>query len=306
MKNLFTAIVFLLVSNFAFGQIEWAPQGAMWHYTVVWEDFFGQMTEVIPVHVLGDTTIQGQQCRVLAGDNENFGFGWGCHTNDGREFMYEAGGKVYFFDENSLSFGLLYDFSKNAGESWLVPLCEQLGWEFDTLRVTVDSVTYPIISGQPLKYQHVHLESQDSSWGFGNDIIAQGIGSLTKMFLIRDATTAHVWITELRCYESPATGVIKFIEQPCGFISPTTEATKNQYFTIAPNPTAGPATLTFTLPPGISASVQIFNSYGQLVQKHSLQQSTSTFQLDDLQPGLYFVVLESEGRPIKTKKLLRF
>ncbi len=306
MKNIFASFLFLLVSNFAFGQIVWAPQGAKWYYTVVWEDFFGQMTEVIPVQVLGDSTIQSQQCRILVGDNKTFGFGWGCHTNDGREFMYEEGGKVYFFDKNSLSFGLLYDFSKNAGESWLVPLCEQLNWEFDSLRVTVDSVTYPIISGQPLKYQHVHLEAQDSSWNFGNDIIAEGIGSLTKMFLIRDATTAHVWITELRCYESPITGTIKFIEQPCGFISKTAEATEPQYFTLSPNPTTGPATLTFTLPPTTNVIVQILNSFGQKIQEHQLPSATEILQIDDLEPGLYFVTLFSNGQPIKTQKLLRF
>ena len=306
MKKLFTSLAFLLASNFVFGQIVWAPQGAKWHYTVVWEDFFGQMTEVIPVHVMGDTIIQGQQCRVLVGDNEDFGFGWGCHTNDGREFMYEEGGKVYFFDENSLSFGLLYDFSKNAGESWLVPLCEQLSWEFDSLRVTVDSVTYSIISGHPLIYQHVHLESQDGSWDFGNDIIAEGIGSLAKMFLIRDATTAHVWITELRCYASPVTSIIKFIEQPCGFISPTTEVIENQYFTLSPNPTSDHTTLSFTLPTETAFTVQIFNSFGQKVQEHQLPIASESLVIDGLQPGLYFVVLLSTGQPIKTKKLLRF
>jgi len=122
--------------------------------------------------------------------------------------------------------------------------------------------------------------------------------------------TVEAW-DYLTCYETPEHKVYPIVTLTsvnCQQLATPVEdkLMESTSFNISPNPTSGPATLDYTLPPGTAANVQIFNSYGQLVQKHRLQNDTGALQIDGLRPGLYLVVLESGGVPVMTKKLVRF
>lgn len=300
MKNLFTCFLFLLVANFVFGQIEWAPQGAKWYYTYS-ETLFGA-EYVVVVQVIGDTIIQGKNCSILKNEPIGLNWNWGCNNPIWNiEYMYGENNKVYFFNSFEDEFKLLYDFKAQIEDGWKIPLCDE-NFTVDSLEIVVSDIYYDTISNHTLKI----IDVDESMNGFPS-FIYEGIGSARQMFFQeQNIVTTEQGITSLRCYESPTTGIIKFTEQPCGFISSTSEETTSHYYTIYPNPTSGPATLTFTLPPGTPATVQIFNSYGQKVWEHQLPSVAENLQIDDLEPGLYLVTLFSNGQPIKTQKLLRF
>jgi hypothetical protein len=298
MKNSISTFLFLLVSFSVFGQIEWAPLGAKWYYTYS-EMLFGA-EYVVVVEVVGDTVIQGKNCRILKNEPNSLNWNWGCNNPIWNiEYMYGENGQVLFFNSFEDEFKLLHDFNAQKDDGWKIPLCDE-NFTVDSLEIVVSDIYYDTISNHTLRI----IDVDESMNGFPS-LIYEGIGSARQMFFQeQNIVTAEQGITNLRCYESPATGIIKFTEQPCGFISSTSEETAPQQYTIYPNPTSGPVTLTFKSLSDAS-SIQILNSYGQKIQEHLLPSTSEILQINNLQPGLYFVTLFANGQPIKTQKLLR-
>ncbi len=303
-RYLFFVLLTVLVKP-VFGQDGWGETGTSWYYTAVWADI-SLMTAVTTVENTGDTIVLGQQCSILETDFQGeLNYAWNCGDMSSKRFMYADSGKVFYYNAGSQAFGLLYDFNRTAGASWTVPVCEALGWWFDSIVVTVDSITHPTVSGQVLQYQHVSIQASDGSYDFGQDIIAKGMGSLTQMFLIRDASTAHFWITGLRCYEFPQGSTIKFTEQPCGYISDTREPSLGNGFKIAPNPVLDAASILFENPIEVPATACVFDCHGRLVQELELAAGTASWQVEGLVSGIYLFALRLNGLNLGTQKFIK-
>ncbi|MFQ5446165.1 MAG: T9SS type A sorting domain-containing protein [Saprospiraceae bacterium] len=293
-KSLPLIAVTLLFSTSLIAQIEWAPVGAKYYYTTWRSDFIHYIIEVTEVEVVGDTLIQGQSCRIF---KQNSGVVWWNGPCEGNQFMYGENGRVYFYNSANQSFDLLYDFTKEPGESWEVPLCEQLCYEPDTLTVTVDSVTFTEINGIQVKTQYVTYTSGPFT---RYDTIYNGIGSATQMYLVKEkCTTADQGITNLRCYQSPVLGVFNFLGEACDEITATGEVDAATIrIDVFPNPVSGYLNFQLEGVPVLKKAVfRIMDVYGKTLRtlESTTPQATQSVPVRDWPPGVYFLQYLEEG-----------
>jgi hypothetical protein len=69
-----------------------------------------------------------------------------------------------------------------------------------------------------------------------------------------------------------------------------------------PNPSAGPAQLSYRLPGRESGKVQVCNSLGREVARYPLQAQRGQIQIDRQPSGVYFVLLYQHDRPVQRVK----
>ncbi|MCO6488167.1 MAG: T9SS type A sorting domain-containing protein [Phaeodactylibacter sp.] len=295
----------LFLCAFSFTQVEWAPTGTKYYYTYWWDDGISYNTDVIEVEVVGDTLIQGKNCRVFQQNSGIIGWNWGCA---GSQYMYEEDGRAYFYNDANQSFGLLYDFTKTAGESWKVPVC---GNEFckglDTLIVAVDSVTYTEQNGLQIRTQHVRLSSGPDGAALGNGKVYENIGSATRMYFVEGfCVTAEAGILNLRCFESPGAGIFNFVGEACDRINAVQEiALGNIQLLFYPNPAVGFLNFRLRGPQNLQGCVfRIVNAKGELVESFRTNQSETHYvqTVSNWASGLYFVQCMRNGKVIASGK----
>ncbi len=293
MKKLFTSISFLLVSNFVFGQIEWASTGTKWWYYFKFDNASPMITEI---ESAGQATISGKNCKIITASDL-----WNTDTI----YTYEENGKVYNASVSDAIFFQRYDFNAEIGDSWI-----NTGgaWGNDTLTFHVGTIFNMVVDGISFQLQNVtttRLSLPDNS---AYEWVIVGMGSKESFGPPYPTDLTVEGFPGLGCFRSVETGLISLDNiLDCHELSPVGFVHENKTsLNIFPNPTSEHTTLSFTLPSGTLYSVQIFNSFGQKVQEHQLPIALESLLIDDLQAGLYFVVLLSSGQPIKTKKLLRF
>lgn len=74
------------------------------------------------------------------------------------------------------------------------------------------------------------------------------------------------------------------------------DTSKDQYFSIYPNPAHGSFTISSTLPSGSTATVELLNIYGQLVLTERLTERKQRINLHNIPPGMYLVTLREFGQ----------
>ena len=173
---------------------EWAPVGAVWYYSQLeyappWHHNY------VKIESIRDTVIQGHRSRIL-------------DRNGNEIIMRSDSGRVYLFDNDSLQFNQLYDFSANAGESW-----QAWCWNKEYMTVYVDSVDTVTINGKQLRKQYISHEP--GSWFYFSGPVIENIGSIGYMFPQYGAADPPVG-GPLRCYEDSVLGYFNTgIEEHC-------------------------------------------------------------------------------------------
>ncbi|TAK41278.1 MAG: T9SS type A sorting domain-containing protein [Saprospiraceae bacterium] len=305
MKSYLPAIAFVLFSIPLLPQVAWSPVGAKFHYTYWYNDFMSIQTGIMEVEVAGDTVIQNKNCRIFQQNSGIIGWNWNCLGN---QYLYEEDSRVYFFDAENQAFQLLYDFTKEAGDSWEVPLCEDLCYPFQNLTVRVDSISFTELNGTSLNTQHVSL-LDGSGIPFGNDRVYEGIGSATQMFFVQEnCTTADVGFLNLRCFNSPIDGLFNFFGEDCDVINDVTQGIENSFdFIISPNPASD--FVRFQFPDvfrGKKFNCIIFSLEGRTKKMlGSFPSENDQLQyIGDLRPGNYLIQVRFEDGMNATKKLV--
>ena len=81
----------------------------------------------------------------------------------------------------------------------------------------------------------------------------------------------------------------------------------SKFFNMAPNPSNGPIRLQFFNLPESQLQIRILDIQGKQMLKQTISSGESQLTLNpDLNAGLYFMILESNGERIQTQKLSRF
>jgi hypothetical protein len=184
MKNLITTLLFSMFFMVVIAQ-SWAPLGAKWSYGIS----FSTSSNINFVEWIStkDTTVSARACKVVKRKGEEVA---GDHMN---QFVtYEENGIVYLSLDNQ--FTVLYDFSKNTGDSWSI-MKGNCG-----IIVRVDSTTVTTINNLSKKVQYV-----SSTNGAFNGKIIEGIGHSIQPFPSFDYTCTSIvydmnFYNGLRCY----------------------------------------------------------------------------------------------------------
>lgn len=274
-------------------QLEWAPMGAKYYHSVA--NFMGSSGNspygVQVSEVIGDTIIAGKNCRVL--DT------WWLPGCEGREFTYEEEGRVYLYDEESGSFGLVFDFNKGAGEFWWVPVCSYWFGEIpaDSMQIFVDSVGLTHVNGMAIRTQFVTWTHPWFNY-MDHTKIYEGIGNAPAIYFFwGSGVTADFFLHTFNCYESPTHGIFNFVGgQPCGVYTAVGEAQAEvEQLRLYPNP-AGES-LKVELPEGGRGRLALYDAQGKLLKMQYLDVVPEVWPLDvsALPAGMYLLLYRSEG-----------
>jgi hypothetical protein len=287
MKKQFLFSVIICIGSLAQGQT-WAPTGAKWTYGVAFA--FLPNIEYREWICTGDTVVDSINCKVI----RRYGTSMVSDLSDVM-ITYEDSNRVYWYQPPDSQFTMLYDFNKNAGETWLM--------HFDTcdLLITVDSTGMDTINGVPLKSLFIISEN----WAFNGKIL-QHIGHLWAPcpdinYHCHGILVDGGYYTGLRCYEDSLIGFHDFgIAPACNYITSVPDISeRSTSFAALPNPTTGLIRLEVPEGFGEITALEIFNSAGQLQSSPEIRTETD---LGVFKSGLYFIVITNgDGKRIIAK-----
>lgn len=287
MKQLLFILSLLLFTTLASGQT-WAPTGAKWTFGVGFA--FNSSVEFREWTSTGDTLVNGHVCKVIKRYGSSV-----ISDNSNQLITYEDSNKIYWYNKNQ--FTILYDFNKNAGETWTImnDTCEVL--------ITVDSTSIETINGFPLKVQYI-----SSSAGAFHGKVLEHIGHVAQPnpdfnFHCYGIQPDLNYYTGLRCYVDSIFGYHNFgIAPSCNYTSTGIDNLENPLeLNIFPNP----STLQLNIETNTNSEYQfkIYSSLGQLVKTGMLKTNKTTISIDELKKGIYNLELNDTSKTI-TKRFM--
>jgi hypothetical protein len=289
-----------LLTAFTLSAQSWAEIGTTWTYT----EFYAFSAEQNPVTVqcTQDTMFQGRLCKFLVKGAES------CDGRPLNEITYEDSGKVYYYDNQTSSFQILYDINALPGQSWTNYFN---GYQSgDSIVTTVDSTKTVVINNVTLKELIVHFTSV-GLYAVSNEVtdtIIQYIGNKYYLFPWVDGACDGNFFGPLRCYSDSSIGFYDFHTAPdCEYISSINELSRQVDFNVYPNPTSGQTTISYNFPGFANIRLEITNTLGQVVYTESLPDNTAIKKIDisALPAGLYAVAIREDGTLLGITKLVR-
>ena len=267
-----------------------------WYYEILNEN--GSITYQY-MYQAGDTIVNDEPTQILVKINTLYDKG--PHEEITREYVYERDGKVYWWNKTLEEFTVLYDFSAQVDDSWVI----KVGTE--TLIMHVNAVETLEYEGKTYRMLHV----SDAGDFFSGDIVC-GIGHLTSFFPERLMRNADGFRVEgLRCYWIEDELVFKPDgEEECDAIYSEVHgieeggpSTGSGAFTVYPNPTNGiliVETQNFASLP--DQTYRITNLMGQILMTGSISAETQQIDVTNLPQGMYFINLGDVTRKFIVNK----
>ncbi|GJM34013.1 MAG: hypothetical protein DHS20C18_30140 [Saprospiraceae bacterium] len=289
MKKLISLLIAISCTCIGYSQLDFAPLGAKWytrsHCPAIPQTSYAQFT------VTEDSIIQSKYCTLI--------HTWSCFANfHGDIYVHQDGYEVFIFNEYDQEFQLIYDFSKQVGESWKVKVCTA-AYATDTLIVIINEV-----DGIHRRAKILH---SDSTVLYNNIRFGEGYGtefSSGKLLLPEPINSKPPCTDELLCYEDPVEGLIYSIGS-CVNTDTKQPDLPDVALTIFPNPAQQESTLQYELPIGVQGEVFIFDRSGKRLSQLSLSLSSGSLILPAYPAGLYFVTLFVDGRMVLSRRFIR-
>ncbi|MDA3819148.1 MAG: T9SS type A sorting domain-containing protein [Candidatus Delongbacteria bacterium] len=305
-KTVFTLFVLLIIASIGYPQnpkndstkidLEWAPVGAKWFYSqkLLNPDYITYTY----IESIKDTIIHDTICKKLVeyrydmSNNERV-----IHT---KFFMFKNNSKVYYYSSEKNRFCLLYDFSKQAGEYWILDEFTYSDADGFDNRVYVDSISNCTINGENRIVQFIHME--DQALCFDNDTIIECIGNQNYMFPFCELSD----IGTLRCYEDNTLGNYHVTgTQDCTYqyLAVNTYNTASNEYSIYPNPTQDIIMVNWI--DKKSRKIEIVNSMGKTVFSDKDTESGNVHNLSGLTAGIYILfILINKGNILFTENII--
>lgn len=290
-RPIFSLLFFILAFYNSIPAQEWAPVGTRWYYT---QKEFGPNTYVKIIEAVGDTLINGRACRILE-NVENCGVKF--------QFAYREERRIYYFNEVTEDFELLYDFNLEEGDTLKMYVGNNflVNDPYDTVFIKIDSVDKLILNNDTLQVQYVsYLFDLNPEQNFGSKIY-EDIGG--DEFLLPTYGFCDIPTGPLRCFEHPNRGWYRFTtEFDCDQV-PVREIQEKISLKIYPNPLKGRL---FTVSSEVPfARIDLLNLWGQS-QYSVYQTGPGNFPLDlpELPSGIYFLTFRTRDGTLYLRRLI--
>lgn len=278
---------------------KWFPKDAEWIY--MRPSPSAPEVEAVPFYVKGDTVINEKKC-VMTNISTYF-------LGDKGLCFYEKNDSVFYYNETTESFQILYDFSLQAGDSYVI--CPSDRFINDSLFVFIDSVTSVWVNGVSLRVQYVHTQSVSHAerrnfWQIGNmnkAVIYETIGSL-NFFIPQEDGWNDDFFSHLCQYSGDR---IRFKSNPdencekTGVLKPDNT---NLRLLVWPNPVSG--MLHVQLPDTEKGNVwvTVCDLLGRvMLQKENL--SKPELDVSSLPAGMYLLQVQTADGKILTAKFVK-
>jgi hypothetical protein len=283
-KNLFLFATALLMGASAMAQSFISPD-KQWNVFI--SSYTGYNTEIFKIQ--GDSIVDGTTYSKI----------WVSYDSlVSLQFMgllRENGNVVYYMGPN-LSEGVLYDFNLQVGETAMVRNYFCYEQDIPVTVVSIDTVEY---FGVERRQWLLQSEEFYDTW-------VEGIGSLSGPLytMYNYCVVCPVW--ELLCYHENDLLLYRMpyattcYQTSVGIEEPTAGA----HIFVAPNPVKRGDNFTIQTP-GISGTINIFNSSGTLVRSFLQSNETEiTFSTEGMATGIYFITTTSPRNKKSTIKLV--
>jgi Secretion system C-terminal sorting domain len=302
MKTLIYTLLFVFLANNL--KAQWAPEGATWHYGegYAFSGDIGYMEFVAE----GDTVIQGITCQKIRkyGKVACLGRPW-------MEYTYEENDVIYYYNPLHDEFQILYDFTAEPDDTWVVYTYDSSLENQDTITVLVDSVNTININGVESKRMFVHYLGFSTTPGQEYEfsiptIIIERLGDIYYMFNFWPASYQVCdanYSTGLRCYQDDLIGLYDLeIAESCLYTG-LSEINKNDRIKIYPNPFTETVMVESDL--AISPKKYIIrNLSGKLVQKGVIM--NNEILLKKINSGIFLLELYAgDNELLSLNKLIK-
>jgi len=265
---------------------DFAPVGAKWYYAEL--DFALNVRPDI-LESVGKETFEGKWCSKMVLNQPSI---WGVLPSP--TYVYSQNDTVFFYSEWTNRFEMLYDFTAEVGDQWVVGGVYSVDNEGNALladTIHVDSIGFLAINGASLKVWHI---SHGIFYDWGRKIY-QHIGN-EGLFAPKYAMwELEVW--DLRCFETPDTA-FHFVTYPCDSTWSTINATNapsdDLKIQVSPNPFQERMQITVQ-PLQSPHRFLLFNQMGVLVFRKDFKASFD-IETASLPSGMYHWTVEQEGR----------
>ncbi|MDP2423261.1 MAG: T9SS type A sorting domain-containing protein [Bacteroidales bacterium] len=294
------SFILLLISVSSKAQM-WAPSGAKWYYTF---DSFGT-AGYIKIEYSKDTLIydnsspyQFRNCQKLSKTFFSYNhFNGNLDTISlGNEYTWSNDDTVFIYKHNK--FYVLYDFSAQPGDTWIIPetynmwgMCDSVG------EIRVVSVGDTILNSKTLRY--IITEPQNHShWVLFGKIIEK-IGPLMYMLPEQNCILDYMEGGPLRCYQDNVFQYTTSIAPYCDYITGIKEP-DDYSLMIYPNPAIH--TLTIKCQPSELYDIEITSIHSTKIREYFNIGNGMTIKLNGIEPGFYILSLRNVRlNIIKTK-----
>jgi hypothetical protein len=299
LKQLHISIILLLLAACTFAQSHrFADSTAQWNVLETQYGFCACITwQTYIYNVTGDTVLNNHAYQVI---NHNI---FPLQNNYYYYMRQDTAGKVYGLINADSAEYLIYDFSKQAGDSFSISLPSN--W-FSDIKVHIDS-TANIFDGLTRKTQYVTLTT---TLGVLNDIFVEGIGSINGFFIAPGA--------EYTIYDAPDYNLLCFSEQgtvayhnpyynTCTFdstwLSINETLTKNTV-QVYPNPTSNVVNVTLSNNYR-QALFTLSDLTGRVVLQQPLTAGNTVVDITGISTGAYIYNITVSNQPAITGKLYK-
>ncbi len=292
--KLFFSLCFMLILNLGSQAQIWAPQGAKWYYSY---SAFG-LSGYISIENTKDTLIfdhaygQFRNCQKLSKTRYSYGFGGMDTISLGSEYTWSSDDTVFIYRHDQ--FYVLYDFSAQPGDSWVIPetynfleYCDSVGV------VNVVAAGDTILNSEVLRYIVVEPEGQ-SHWVLSGMIIEK-IGPLWYMLPEQACILDYMEGGPLRCYQDSIFQYSSGIAPYCDFIVGIKEPDNNS-FMIYPNPAIH--NLSIKCIPYELYDLAITSIHGKTVMEFFNVGNGTTIDINGIAPGFYILLLRKVNSDI--------
>ncbi len=279
-------------------QSDFAPLGATWTYTFA--DHIPMFPTYRPIVFVVDdiVTWQGQQCsKIIVPDPPPI------NGDFDTLYLFDRNDSVFYWSDFSVDFELLYDFTAEQGDSWMIEgLSVDDTTEFDPfLTIFIDSVGYSIYNNDTLKVMH-HAPSMYFDWG---NAIIEDLGSNGFMLPIFGLFESR--LGALRCYSSTIVDY-NLTNMPCdtvifNIVDGTEEPQLAPQFKIMPNP-ASDRLFIRRLESGGTVNIKVIDLVGNVLLSDAVGMD-SEFNIAFLTPGVYFVMFFDKSYLLQAELFLK-
>lgn len=299
--------IFFCISFSSFSQSIWTKGNAVWHYGFVnigtkgyiklWED--------------GTVVLQGKTCIRMKAEKHTFysGPGGGLPTAESVSgylggALYVSNDSVFYWNEEQEQFFVLFDFSAQQNDSWILDIAptENFGCN-DTSVCVVQSVGSLMLGGQGVVELNLgsttdsfkYLEGKANSW-FGTT--ASYLFPFTKS--CDNGNFPDLDQIEFLCFEddslyyNPSGGACEYY---LGL-----DQLENENVKIYPNPTSGHLNI---LSDASVSHVEVFDSYGKRCLWESPHLTLTELDLSGLNTGIYLVKITTDTDQVIIKRVQR-
>ncbi len=287
---------FLLFFYFAFNlsaqNTDFAPVGTKWYYSDL--DYALRSIPHI-VESVSKENYQGKLCSKLVTSTVG--------PLPSPTYVYSQNDTVFFYSTISNQFEMLYDFTAEVGDQWVVGGVYSRDGDGNDLfsdTITVDSMSLLSINGASLKVWYI---SHGVFYDWGGRIV-ENIGNLSLF-----APKYGMWelqVYGLRCFETPDT-VFHFAPYPCDTVFWTISETQTladpENIKVSPNPFEEKIMLSIDIAGSFDFS--LYDQLGRLLGRYPNVSDKQEILTESLPSGLYFWQLERAGIKIQSGKCLK-